>query len=174
MPREGAADPTVQSRRSCRATPSEVARMQHESIEADYSCAIRAGSGESGKSTVVKQMKIIHQNGYSKDELVLCRATIYKSERDMSPAASQQDADCCTSDVMDSAQALVMALRKFKMDPVEPVNRIYADKIMEYRLESSQTLGSEIVKAVESLWHDPIIPSVLDRGSEFYLMDSAS
>lgn len=39
-----------------------------------------AGSGESGKSTVVKQMKIIHQNGYSKDELVLCRATIYKSQ----------------------------------------------------------------------------------------------
>jgi predicted ATPase len=38
------------------------------------------GSGESGKSTVVKQMKIIHQNGYSKDELVLCRATVYKSE----------------------------------------------------------------------------------------------
>lgn len=38
------------------------------------------GSGESGKSTVVKQMKIIHQNGYTKDELVLCRATVYKSE----------------------------------------------------------------------------------------------
>ena len=78
------------------------------------------------------------------------------------------------SDVMDSAQALVMALRKFKMDPVEPVNRVYADKIMDYRLESSQTLATEIIRAVESLWHDPIIPSVLDRGSEFYLMDSAS
>lgn len=75
---------------------------------------------------------------------------------------------------MDSAQALVMALRKFKMEPVEPVNRVYADKIMDYRLELSSTLAPEIVKAVESLWHDPIIPSVLDRGSEFYLMDSAS
>lgn len=40
---------------------------------------VATGSGESGKSTVVKQMKIIHQNGYSKDELVLCRATVYKS-----------------------------------------------------------------------------------------------
>lgn len=75
---------------------------------------------------------------------------------------------------MDSAQALVMALRKFKMDPVEPVNRVYADKILDYRLESSQTLATEIVRAVESLWHDPIIPSVMDRSSEFYLMDSAS
>lgn len=38
-----------------------------------------AGSGESGKSTIVKQMKIIHQNGYSRDELLLFRLTIYKS-----------------------------------------------------------------------------------------------
>ena len=75
---------------------------------------------------------------------------------------------------MDSAQGLVMALRKFKMEPIEPVNRVYADKVMEYRLESSQTLATEIVRAVESLWHDPIIPSVMDRSSEFYLMDSAS
>lgn len=29
-----------------------------------------AGSGESGKSTIVKQMKIIHQNGYTQDELM--------------------------------------------------------------------------------------------------------
>lgn len=75
---------------------------------------------------------------------------------------------------MDSAQALVMALRKFKMEPLEPVNRVYADKIMDYRLEYSQNLATEIVRAVESLWHDPIIPSVMDRSSEFYLMDSAS
>lgn len=38
------------------------------------------GSGESGKSTIVKQMKIIHQNGYSKDELLLFKVTVYKSQ----------------------------------------------------------------------------------------------
>lgn len=41
---------------------------------------LAAGSGESGKSTVVKQMKIIHQNGYSRDELLLFRITVYKSQ----------------------------------------------------------------------------------------------
>ncbi|KAL7004851.1 Guanine nucleotide-binding protein alpha-2 subunit [Cystobasidiomycetes sp. EMM_F5] len=119
------------------------------------------GSGESGKSTVVKQMKIIHQNGYSKDELIPITAL-------------EVDLIRYPADVMDSAQALVMALRKFKMEPLEPVNRVYADKIMDYRLEYSQNLATEIVRAVESLWHDPIIPSVMDRSSEFYLMDSAS
>lgn len=29
----------------------------------------RLGAGESGKSTVVKQMKIIHGDGFTKDEL---------------------------------------------------------------------------------------------------------
>lgn len=38
---------------------------------------IRAGSGESGKSTIVKQMKIIHQNGYSKEELATFRMIVY-------------------------------------------------------------------------------------------------
>jgi guanine nucleotide-binding protein G(i) subunit alpha len=77
---------------------------------------------------------------------------------------------------MDSAQAIVMALRKFKLDPVESVNRAYADKILDYRIDidPSQALSLEMVTAVESLWHDPIIPTVLDRQSEFYLMDSAS
>ncbi|ORY75620.1 guanine nucleotide-binding protein alpha-3 subunit [Leucosporidium creatinivorum] len=130
------------------------------------------GSGESGKSTIVKQMKIIHQNGYSRDEMLLFRLTIYKN-------------------VVDSAQTLVLALRRFKMDPTESVNRAFAEKIAEYRLESDSYAASpptlshspqasyggglspEIVRAIDSLWHDPIIPSVLDRSSEFYLMDSA-
>jgi guanine nucleotide-binding protein G(i) subunit alpha len=36
-----------------------------------------SGSGESGKSTIVKQMKIIHQNGYSKEELYQFRLIVY-------------------------------------------------------------------------------------------------
>ncbi|KAH9468651.1 hypothetical protein MJO29_005122 [Puccinia striiformis f. sp. tritici] len=115
------------------------------------------GSGESGKSTIVKQMKIIHQNGYTREELLLFKLTIYKN-------------------VIDSAQAVVVAMRKLKLDPVEDINQSYSDKILDYRLDFNQFgggLNPEIVRSIESLWHDPIIPAVLDRGSEFYLMDSA-
>ena len=35
-----------------------------------------AGAGESGKSTLVKQMKIIHGDGYTEDELVAFKPTI--------------------------------------------------------------------------------------------------
>ena len=37
------------------------------------------GSGESGKSTIVKQMKIIHKNGFSPQELASFRPTVYRN-----------------------------------------------------------------------------------------------
>lgn len=35
-------------------------------------------------------------------------------------------------------------------------------------------MSPEIATAIESLWKDPIIATVMDHSSEFYLMDSAS
>lgn len=35
------------------------------------------GAGESGKSTIFKQMKIINQNGYSQEECMMFRDIIY-------------------------------------------------------------------------------------------------
>lgn len=61
------------------------------------------GSGESGKSTIVKQMKIIHQNGYTVDELAMYRLTIYKN-------------------LVDCAKALVSALRQFDIHPEGSMN----------------------------------------------------
>jgi guanine nucleotide-binding protein subunit alpha len=52
------------------------------------------GSGESGKSTTVKQMKILHQGGYDKHELFTWRIFVYKN-------------------LMESALALVQAVQKF-------------------------------------------------------------
>ena len=63
------------------------------------------GSGESGKSTIVKQMKIIHQNGYSMEELAMYRLTIYKN-------------------LVDCAKALGMALRNFNIEPENAGNMV--------------------------------------------------
>ncbi len=46
---------------------------------AEILCFGMTGSGESGKSTIVKQMKIIHQNGYSKEELLNFRLIVWVS-----------------------------------------------------------------------------------------------
>lgn len=69
-----------------------------------------------------------------------------------------------------------MAMRKLGVDPEEPNNRAHADRILEYKMDTDplSVLPQEILHAIESLWHDPVIPSVMDRSSEFYLMDSAT
>jgi guanine nucleotide-binding protein G(i) subunit alpha len=69
-----------------------------------------------------------------------------------------------------------MAMRKLAVDPEEPNNRAHADRILEYRMDTEplSVLPQEVLQSIESLWHDPVIPSVMDRSSEFYLMDSAT
>lgn len=36
-----------------------------------------------------------------------------------------------------------------------------------------RSLDTDMTESIESLWKDPVIPSIVDRSSEFYLMDSA-
>jgi guanine nucleotide-binding protein subunit alpha len=114
------------------------------------------GSENSGKSTIVKQMKIIHQNGYTVDELNSYRQTIY-------------------TNVIDCAQTLIQALRDLEVEVENPQNRRNCDLIMEHSAEPDPLapLGDHIGKAIFAVWCDPCIPRVLDRSSEFYLMDSA-
>lgn len=50
---------------------------------------ITIGSGESGKSTILKQMKIINLNGYSSDELFTWRATVYRNVVESSQTIAQ-------------------------------------------------------------------------------------
>lgn len=125
-------------------------------------------------------MKIIHQNGYSSDELMLYRLTVLKN-------------------LLDSAQALVLALRKFMLEPELSENRVSGrsrcrvgirralrlmttlaiqentEMILLARIDADPnfSMEPEMAKAIESLWHDPVMPRVMERSSEFYLMDSA-
>ena len=67
--------------------------------------ALPIGSGESGKSTIVKQMKIIHQNGYSREELLAFRPLIWKN-------------------LIESGRDVVQALAKFNLQPISPSNKV--------------------------------------------------
>ena len=69
-------------------------------------------------------------------------------------------------------------MHKIGVDPVEPINRQYAEEISSFELpkdiEASYSLPAELATAIESVWKDPIIAQVMDRSNEFYLMDSAA
>jgi len=118
------------------------------------------GSGESGKSTIVKQMKIIHQNGFTEQERLEYRPVVFKN-------------------LTESGQAIVLAMRKLGVSPEEPFNRDNADKIMDYDIElisSAPTFcyPEDLAKSIQQLWADPMVIKLMDyHSSDFYLMDSA-
>jgi guanine nucleotide-binding protein G(i) subunit alpha len=51
-----------------------------------------------------------------------------------------------------------------------------ADRIIDYKVEQNPNFqfSEEIAEAIHQLWGDPIIRKIMDRTSEFYLMDNAS
>lgn len=132
-------------------------KLEEDSRKLRRECKILLlGSGESGKSTIVKQMKIIHQNGYTVDELALYRLTIYKN-------------------LIDCAKALIGAMRQFNIEPVNPANVELMDYLVEYNVDPDPhtPLNAKVGVAVASVWKDASIESLMERASEFYLMDSA-
>lgn len=109
----------------------------------------------------MKQMKIIYQNGFSDAELAEYRPVVYKN-------------------VLDSAQAVILHMRKIGLECIEPGNRELADRILNYKLDATPSAEltnpyfSGIAAAINQLWRDPIIPKVMDEhSSDFYLMDNA-
>jgi guanine nucleotide-binding protein G(i) subunit alpha len=114
------------------------------------------GSGESGKSTIVKQMKIIHQNGYTVEELTMYRLTIYKN-------------------VIDCAKALIAAMKQVEIAPETEANKEYIKYLADYSVDPDpeKPLESEVGEAVGSVWKDPCIPKLMEHSTSFYIMDSA-
>ncbi|KAK4240371.1 carbohydrate phosphorylase-domain-containing protein [Achaetomium macrosporum] len=114
------------------------------------------GSGESGKSTIVKQMKIIHLKGYSQEELASYRPTVYKN-------------------LLECAKALCSAMREFEIDPVLDENKVYCDFLLDYSLDANPQarIDPRVGMAVQSVWNDPAKERLMERQTEFYLMDSA-
>lgn len=115
-----------------------------------------SGSGESGKSTIVKQMKIIHLKGYSEDELYNYRATVFKN-------------------LIECAKAVINAMDQFDIEPSNPANREFCNFLLSYTVESgpSAHIEPKIGQAVQSIWSDPCIERLMEHQTEFYLMDSA-
>ena len=101
-------------------------------------------------------MKIIHQNGYTKDELALYRLTIYKN-------------------LVDCAKALISAMRQFEVVPENHAIEECCDYLLSYNVDPDphKPLDSDVGTAVVTIWRDPSITQVMDHQSEFYLMDSA-
>lgn len=101
-------------------------------------------------------MKIIHLKGYSQEELASYRPTVYKN-------------------LLECAKALCSAFRQFEIEPVLDENRAYCDYLLEYSLDTNPQAKIEpkVGVAIQSVWNDPAREQLMERQTEFYMMDSA-
>ncbi|ORX63179.1 G-protein alpha subunit [Hesseltinella vesiculosa] len=116
------------------------------------------GSGESGKTTILKQMKIINQNGYSNDELMTWRVIVYRN-------------------MIESVQTLVNAIQKFDLSFEDQDNNIHAGRVLSYQVPADPRfeLDPELVVSIQYVWQDPVVAQCIEmHGNQFYLMDSAA
>jgi len=113
------------------------------------------GAGESGKSTIAKQMKIIHLHGFTQEECVQYKAIIY-------------------TNIVVSMKALANAAFEMKI-PLAEKNQGAATKIRESDANYfSGNLTKETAAEIKALWQDEGIKKAYSRQNEFQLNDSAA
>jgi len=112
------------------------------------------GAGESGKSTIVKQMKIIHLQGYKENECAAFKEIIY-------------------SNTIQSMKVLIAATSKLNISIVKDENKQRAHRIEELS-PNGDVWNTSIGEDIDNLWHDDGIQATFKRANEFQLNDSAS
>ncbi|ORZ10398.1 guanine nucleotide-binding protein subunit alpha [Absidia repens] len=112
------------------------------------------GAGESGKSTIIKQMKLLHDGGYSHDEREAFKEIIF-------------------SNTVQSMRVILEAMQHMDVS-LENDHRPFAGIIMDQPPQIERDfLPHEVSQAVKLLWKDPHLQSVFERSREYQLNDSA-
>lgn len=111
------------------------------------------GTGESGKSTFIKQMRIIHGRGYSDDDKRGFTRLVYQN-------------------IFTSMQAMVQAMHTLQIPYKYENNKANGNFVSEVQVEKVTTLAKPYVDAIRSLWSDPGIQECYNRKREYQLSDS--
>lgn len=111
------------------------------------------GAGESGKSTFLKQMRIIHGQDFDSDALNEFRPIIY-------------------GNVLKGMKVLADARRKLKLEWRDPLNQTHAERILAFA--APQHIDTDLFMSyfdcVQRLWRDKGIQDAYDRRREFQLV----
>ncbi|KAM4635188.1 guanine nucleotide-binding protein G(q) subunit alpha-like isoform 1-T2 [Polymixia lowei] len=112
------------------------------------------GTGESGKSTFIKQMRIIHGSGYSEEDKRGFIRLVYQN-------------------IFTAIQAMIHAMNTLQIPYKYEHNKAHASTVIEVDVEKVTTFTNPYVDAIKSLWNDPGIQECYNRKREYQLSDSA-
>ncbi|KAJ8372816.1 hypothetical protein AAFF_G00276710 [Aldrovandia affinis] len=114
------------------------------------------GAGESGKSTIVKQMKIIHEDGYSEEECKQYKVVVY-------------------SNTIQSIMAIIRAMGCLKIDFGEATRADDARQLFVLAGTAEEgVMTAELAGVIRRLWKDTGVQTCFTRSREYQLNDSAS
>ncbi|KAK5856255.1 hypothetical protein PBY51_007863 [Eleginops maclovinus] len=114
------------------------------------------GAAESGKSTLIKQIKIIHSHGFSKQELISFKPAVLDN-------------------LLTSMKFVLRGMGMLRINLANKKNKMHARSI----LSCGQCLGDDdellpfVAHAICALWGDQGVRAAAARGYEFELNDSA-
>ncbi|KAI9188248.1 guanine nucleotide-binding protein subunit alpha [Blastocladiella emersonii ATCC 22665] len=132
-----------------------------EQLRADRARATREikclllGAGESGKSTILKQMQLIHGVGYSPEDRWAYREVIF-------------------SNMVQSIKVIVAAMPALGIPLADPalVSDVHTVLHLPHQMDGSP-LNADLVAAVARLWADRGVQAAVLRSREYQLNDSA-
>lgn len=115
------------------------------------------GAGESGKSTIVKQMKIIHEDGYSEEECRQYKAVVY-------------------SNTIQSIMAIIKAMGNLQIDFGDPSRADDARQLfaLSCTAEEQGIMPEDLSNVIRRLWADNGVQACFNRSREYQLNDSAA
>ena len=116
------------------------------------------GTGESGKSTFVKQMRIIHNSDYFDKERKEYTQYVYHN-------------------VIIAIQSIIKAMDKLNIkysNEQNVENALFLSQIyVDYNSRHLTQLNKELVSAIKQLWFDSGVQKCYNRRNEYQLTDSA-
>ncbi|XP_015335551.1 guanine nucleotide-binding protein G(s) subunit alpha isoforms XLas isoform X1 [Marmota marmota marmota] len=154
---------------------SKLIDKQLQGEKMGYMCTHRLlllGAGESGKSTIVKQMRILHVNGFNGEG----------GEEDPQAARSNSDGSEKATKVQDIKNNLkeaietIVAAMSNLVPPVElanPENQFRVDYILSVMNVPDFDFPPEFYEHAKALWEDEGVRACYERSNEYQLIDCA-
>jgi GTPase SAR1 family protein len=112
------------------------------------------GTGESGKSTFVKQMRIIHGQGYNESDRTGFKQLVFQN-------------------IYMAMENMLSAMSMLKIPFKNPANEANGSAVTEVDKDHVEFISDKQLKMLKELWSDPGVQHCYDRRREYQLSDSA-
>lgn len=117
------------------------------------------GAGESGKSTIVRQMRILHETGFNRQEQMQYKPVVFNN-------------------MIQSMLAMIRMMEPLEIEFANPSSKDKAHRFETHylhvnNLDLPEAFSLELADLMKNLWNDEGIKKCFKRSREFQLNDSA-